>query len=60
MSSIHSFLKSILPNIQSQHVRDEAYLAESVDMCDLERRLREIDDRATRYSSDLAAGLYTR
>ena len=60
MSSIHSFLTSILPNIQSQHVRDEAYLAESVDMCDLERRLREIDDRATRYSSDIAAGLYTR
>lgn len=25
--------------------RDEAYLAESVDMCDLERRMRELDQR---------------
>lgn len=28
-----------------QAARDEAYLAESVDIYDLERRMRELDDR---------------
>jgi len=31
--------------MQSQNERDEAYLAEAVDIYDLERRMREIDSR---------------
>ncbi len=46
-------LSSVLPNIESQSERDEAYLAESVDLYDLERRMVEIDRR----SRDVSPGL---
>jgi hypothetical protein len=60
MSDLQTFLKSLLPTIHSQHERDEAFLAGAVDMCDLERRLHEIDDRASRQTTNLAVGLYAR
>jgi Protein of unknown function (DUF3563) len=60
MSKIHALLMSFMPQIRSQQRLDEEYLAESVDLYDLERRMREIDGRAARQSFDLAAGLYTR
>ena len=34
---------------------DEAYLAQSVDMCDLERRMRELDQR--RFSGAISHGV---
>jgi hypothetical protein len=60
MSKINALLMSLMPQWRGQHLLDEQYLAESVDMPDLERRMREIENRAFRRSSDLAAGLYTR
>ena len=45
MSNLLSFLKALVPSMQSQRERDEAYLAEALDIYDLERRLREIDAR---------------
>lgn len=45
MSYFYQLIKHLLPAIQSQRERDESYLAESVDIYDLERRMREIDCR---------------
>lgn len=45
MSKIFSFIQSILPKRQQQQDRDDSYLAEAVDIYDLERRMRELDQR---------------
>ena len=60
MSNLFSILRSVLPTIESQADRDEAYLAAAVDLRDLERRMREIDDRGRTDASAIAAGLYVR
>jgi len=39
-------IQSLIPHIQTQAERDQAYLNESVDVYDLERRMREVDDRS--------------
>ena len=57
MFKLLSFLKSLLPSIQTQEERDEAYLAEAVDLYDLERRIREIDERV-RYTRGPGPGVY--
>ena len=44
-SALFSLIRHLIPNIQSQEERDEVYLAEAVDIYDLERRIREIDGR---------------
>ncbi|MGZ5713446.1 MAG: DUF3563 family protein [Caldimonas sp.] len=54
-----NYLRSVLPSIESQQERDELYLSGAVDIYDLERRMREIDDRGRRPSA-IALGLYTR
>ena len=59
MTTLLNYLSSILPSIESQEERDEAYLAGSVDIYDLERHMREIDDRGRRPSA-IAVGLYNR
>ena len=59
MSHLLSLLRSVLPSIESQAERDEAYLAAAVDLRDLERRMREIDGRG-REASPIASGLYVR
>lgn len=46
MSKLIEFIRAWLPQVQTQEERDEAYLAEAVDLYDLERRMREIDARA--------------
>lgn len=44
MNVIAAFLAWIFdPHPQDALRREEAYLAQSVDMCDLERRMRELD-----------------
>ncbi|MCK7498776.1 MAG: DUF3563 domain-containing protein [Comamonadaceae bacterium] len=59
--TVVQILKALLPEIESQHERDEHYLAASVDDCDLERRLHEIDDRGRDVSTQaIALGLYER
>jgi Protein of unknown function (DUF3563) len=60
MSKINALLMSLMPHWRGQQMLDEQYLAESVDLIDLERRMREIDNRAFRRAGDLAAGLYPR
>lgn len=60
MSSLLSFLHAMLPSIESQAERDEAYLARAVDIHDLERRMRDIDDRARGRDSGITVGLYNR
>jgi hypothetical protein len=60
MSSLLHLLQSLLPSIESQHERDEAYLAASVDLYDLERRMRSLEDRGRRDDSAIVAGLYNR
>jgi hypothetical protein len=60
MISLLNFLKSLLPSIESQRQRDEAYMAAAVDVHDLERRMRDIDERGRRHWSPIAHGLYAR
>jgi hypothetical protein len=60
MTSLLNFLKSFLPAIESQKERDEAYMADAVDIYDLERRMREIDERGRRNWSPIVDGLYAR
>jgi hypothetical protein len=55
-----NFLKSLLPTVESQRERDEAYLASAVDIYDLERRMHEIDERGRTNWSPIAHGLYVR
>ena len=45
MSIILLLLQSLLPRVSSQEERDEAYLGQSVDHYDFERRMRVIDQR---------------
>lgn len=59
MSSLFQLLHSLLPKIESQLERDEAYLADAVDIHDLERRMRSIEQRG-REAGAISAGLYTR
>lgn len=60
MFKINALLMSLMPHWRGQQMLDEQYLAESVDMIDLERRMHEIDNRASRRAGDLAVGLYSR
>jgi hypothetical protein len=46
MSMVIQLIKALTPHIRSQKDLDEAYLSESTDSCDLERRMREIDKRS--------------
>lgn len=60
MTSLLNLLKSLLPAIESQKERDEAYIAEAADLYDLERRMREVDARGRWNGSPIAQGLYVR
>jgi hypothetical protein len=60
MTTIYQLLKSFLPSIESQQERDEAYLSDAVDLYDLERRMRDIDDRGRHVPAPMTLGLYTR
>jgi hypothetical protein len=43
VSKLFGLIQAILPEIEPQQARDQAYLAQSVDIYDLERRMREIE-----------------
>jgi hypothetical protein len=60
MTRLTRFLLDLLPSIESQHDRDEAFLAGAVDLRDLERRMRTLDARGRGDFSAVAAGLYPR
>jgi hypothetical protein len=57
MTKLLQLLKSLLPVVKSQQEQDEAYLADSIDIYDLERRMREIDQRGRSSASALVFGL---
>ena len=56
MSKLLELIKALTPSIEPQRARDEAYLAESVDIYDLERRMREIDCRSQNGSGSFWLG----
>ena len=56
MSMVTRLIKALKPHIRSQKDLDNAYLSESTDACDLERRMREIDKRSQKPSRGLAYG----
>jgi len=57
MSDFLKFLKTLVPVMPSQRERDEAYLAESQNLADLERRIRDIEGRGRHAGSDVPFGL---
>jgi hypothetical protein len=60
MFTILQLFKSFLSQFASRSDRDDAYLAGAVDACDLEYRLRAIDERDRDPMSGIAIGLYPR
>lgn len=57
MSKLIELIQALLPHVETQAERDEAYLNDSVDIYDLERRMREIDGRAGTLATGLRLGL---
>jgi hypothetical protein len=49
-------IKTLTPNLKSQKDLDDAYLSDSADVYDLERRMREIDQRSRNVSCGLVYG----
>lgn len=45
MSKLIELIRAYLPKLRSQKGRENAYLNRAVDINDLERRMREIDNR---------------
>ena len=60
MLTITHFIQSFLDFFRPQRDLDEAYLAQASDLCDLERRMRAIDDRGRDADSGITFGLYAR
>lgn len=56
MSKLIELITVLLPSFKSQKDLDDAYLCESANACDLERRMREIDNARR----DNARGLVVR
>jgi hypothetical protein len=57
MSNFVDFLRTLVPGMRSQRERDEGYLAEAMDLYDLERRIRQIEARDREARSDVPLGL---
>ena len=57
MSKLLGLFQAMLPEIEPQQARDQAYLDQSVDIYDLERRMREIDQRGRAAANDLTFSL---
>lgn len=60
MTKLFEFIKTLVPRLERQRVVDEAYLAASVDFHDLERRMRELEQRSRSASQAPACSLETR
>jgi Protein of unknown function (DUF3563) len=60
MNTLLNFLKSFLPTLETEREREGAYLAAATDICDLERRMRDVDESGRRSWSPIAFGLYVR
>jgi hypothetical protein len=57
MSRLFELIKALIPRFEPQHVLNEAYLSEAVDIYDLERRMRELDHRSRHASTDVTFSL---
>lgn len=57
MSKFIQLIKALAPSIRSQKDLNDAYLSESTSVYDLERRMREIDQRGRRPSRGPASSL---
>ena len=51
MSKLLKLIKAYLSRPMSQKDREDTYLNQSVDICDLERRMRAIDKRSNQFST---------
>ena len=51
MSAFTKFLQKIFSGLESQEQLDEEYLSRSVDVCDLERRIHELEYRASEHET---------
>ncbi|MDE2395587.1 MAG: DUF3563 family protein [Burkholderiales bacterium] len=56
MSNFFKFAKTLFARQSSREELDEAYLAQSVDLLDLERRMRDLDRRAPRLAPETEIG----
>ncbi|MDP2005411.1 MAG: DUF3563 family protein [Rubrivivax sp.] len=56
---IHLF-HAVIEAFRPQRDRDESYLAQSADLCDLERRIRTLDERGRDPAAGITLGLYAR
>ena len=57
MSKFFELIKALVPSFKSRKVIDDEYLAQSISIYDLERRMREIDSRRWNENRGLAYGL---
>lgn len=60
MLMLYHLIQSFLDLFGPQRDRDESYLAQATDLCDLERRIRAIDERGRDSESNITFGLYAR
>jgi len=60
MFKLLKLIQYVLQRAERRGDGDEAYLAGAVDIQDLERRLRTIDERGRDPMTGIALGLYTR
>jgi Protein of unknown function (DUF3563) len=60
MLPLFNFLKTFFARRLTRLNGDDAYLSESVDIYDLERRMRSLDDGRRSALSGIAFGLYPR
>ena len=58
MSTLRKFIEVLLPSFPSLRETEQAYLAEAVDIYDLERRMREIDARGRDRSEWPTVGIW--
>lgn len=56
MSHLIELIKALIPSLKSQRDLDEAYLCESADVVDLERRMRLVDVAARDNARSLMFG----
>jgi hypothetical protein len=56
MSHVFELIKALFPGLQNQKSLDEAYLAQSADMFDLERRMRDLDNVSRQNAKNLIFG----
>jgi Arc/MetJ family transcription regulator len=60
MISLLQLLKSLFPRAEPRPDVDDAFLADAVDIYDLERRQRALDDRSRNPFGGIAFGLHAR